>query len=131
MASKGQKFNSYTPELKLAVVKEYLEKGTSLIKLAYHNNIASQESILQWVKKYQLHGEKAFDDKRGLATSKSAPLKGRPRKKFSSEEEKQEYETLVNERNKKKAAEKRRLASLKKKREIKKAEQLEREKSLY
>jgi transposase-like protein len=121
MASKGQKFRKYDSELKKKVVNEYLTNHTDLLELAYTYKIASQESILQWVKNYNLYGEAAFDDKRGTATSESAPLKGRPRKNFDSEEEKSEYTALVKERKKEKAKEKRRLEKARKIRENRKA----------
>lgn len=121
MASKGQKFRKYDPELKKQVVNEYLTKGTDLLELAYVHKIASQESILQWVKNYKLYGDAAFEDKRGSATTKTAPLKGRPKKNFKSEEEKAEYDNLVNERNKKKTAEKRRLTKVRKRRATRQA----------
>ena len=119
MANIGQKFNRYSQETKLAVVKEFIEKGTSPIELAYRYGVKSQESIMQWVKKYKEsnYDPEAFVDHRGLATGDSAVLKGRPRKKFSSEEEKLKYEALVKEHKKEKAAEKRRIAADKKRRE--------------
>ena len=119
MANIGQKFNRYSQETKLAVVKEFIEKGTSPIELAYRYGVKSQESIMQWVKKYKEsnYDPEAFVDHRGLATGDSAVLKGRPRKKFSSEEEKLKYDALVKEHKKEKAAEKRRIAADKKRRE--------------
>lgn len=125
MASKGQKFRKYDSELKRKVVKEYLENNTDLLELAYTYKIASQESILQWVKNYKLYGEASFDDKRGTATSKVAPLKGRPKKNFDSDHEKEEYTALVKERNKAKAKEKRRLDKARKLRETRKAIELQ------
>lgn len=118
MATKGQKFNHYTVETKKAVVKEYKEKGTPLLELAYRYHIASQESIMQWIANYDRLGDAAFIDKRGTATSASSPLKGRPRQNFSSEEEKQHYKELVEERNAKKAQERKRMARAKKLRAI-------------
>lgn len=123
MASKGQKFRKYSIEVKKAVVNEYLEKNTPLLELAYKYHVASQESILQWIKNYKLRGEDSFNDKRGSATRNSAPLKGRPKEKFATEEEKEEYLKLVAERNKVRAAEKRRLTKLRKKREAKREQE--------
>ncbi len=126
MAKKGQKFRRYSKETKLAAVKEYLEKGTSFLELAYRYGVSSQESIVQWVENYQRYGEDAFVDKRGAATSETSPLKGRPRKKFASEEEQKKYEALVKERAVKKAQEKKRLARARKLREMRREEKAKR-----
>ena len=117
MASKGQKFRRYSPELKKNVVEQYLAGETDILALAYKNGIASQGSIKQWIKSYEKNGEVAFVDKRGIATSETAPLKGRPRKRFETKEEKDKYLELVKESNRKKAAKKRHLTYLRKKRE--------------
>ncbi len=121
MASKGQKFKKYDIELKKKVVNEFLTNHTSLLELAYTYKIASQESILQWVKKYQKYGEAAFLDKRGVATSSTSPLKGRPKKYFDDPDQEKEYKQLIANRNKKRAAEKRRINKARKKREARKA----------
>jgi transposase-like protein len=115
MATKGQKFKHYPDDLKKTVVEERLQKGTSFIDLAYRYGVSSQESIMQWVKNYQNSGEKAFTDKRGLATAETSKLKGRPRKYFTSDEEKEQYMSLVRERNRERALKKRRLQRQRKK----------------
>jgi transposase-like protein len=120
MATKGQQFKHYPEELKREVVKERIEKNTSFLELAFRYKISSQESIMQWVKNYQKFGDAAFNDKRGTATSKTSALKGRPRKYFTSDEEKNKYEAVVKERNRKRALERRRLARVRKKRALKK-----------
>ncbi len=121
MATKGQKFKNYTADLKKQVVLERIQKNTSFIELAYRYGISSQESIMQWVKKYEELGENAFSDNRGKATSNSSPLKGRPRKKFESDEEKAKYDALVKERNRRRSLNRRRIARNRKKRELLKA----------
>lgn len=118
MATKGQKFKNYPEELKKQVVQERVEKNTSYIELAYRYGISSQESIMQWVKKYEDFGDKAFSDNRGKATSNNSPLKGRPRKKFETDKEKEEYESLVKERNRKRSLNRRRIARNRKKRDL-------------
>jgi len=120
MATKGQKFKQYDPELKKQVVKEYLENNTPLLELAYKHQITSQESILQWVKNYQKYGDDAFVDKRGLATTTTAPFKGRPRVYFATKEEEEEYKALWRERNRQRSSNRRRLTKLKKKRTARK-----------
>lgn len=124
MAIKGQQFKKYPPELKRKIVMERLEKHTSYLELAYRYGVASQESVMQWVKKYRRFGEASFEDKRGTATAETSKLKGRPKKYFTSEEERKEYEKLLAERNKFKAAERRRLTRYRKKK-------AERDKELY
>jgi transposase len=121
MATKGQKFKNYTPELKKQVVMERIQKNTSFLELAYRYGVSSQESIMQWVKNYQKLGEASFNDKRGTATADTSKLKGRPRKYFANEEEEKTYNELVRERNRKRALEKRRLARVRKKRAEKKS----------
>ena len=116
MATKGQKFKNYPADLKKAVVLERIEKNTSFLELAYRYGVSSQESIMQWVKNYQRYGDASFGDKRGTATSDTSVLKGRPKKYFETDEEKNKYLELVRERNKKRALEKRRLARVRKKR---------------
>ncbi len=113
MASKGQKFNCYSAEVKLAVVKERLETGAPYFEIAEKYNIASQESVLKWCKSYQLYGEDAFVDKRGKADKSVSTLKGRPKRNFSSIDERNNYYSLIEQRNKE-------LSELKKKRSRKK-----------
>jgi len=115
MAIKGQKFKKYPSELKRQIVMERIEKHTPYLELAYRYGIASQESVMQWVKNYRDCGEASFGDKRGSATAETSKLKGRPRKYFDSEEEKLQYELLIKNRNKEKNARKRRLNRYRKK----------------
>lgn len=117
MAIKGQKFKKYPSELKRQIVMERIEKHTPYLELAYRYGIASQESVMQWVKNYRECGEASFKDKRGTATAETSKLKGRPRKYFDSEEEKLQYQLLIKQRNKERNARKRRISRNKKKRE--------------
>lgn len=91
MAKKGQKFKHYSKVLKLLVVQEYLSHKYSLQSLARKYNISSIETILHWAQDYCKDGELAFEEKRGRATKENSPFKGRPRIRFVSENEKEEY----------------------------------------
>ncbi|MFA6796176.1 MAG: helix-turn-helix domain-containing protein [Bacilli bacterium] len=115
MAIKGQKFKKYPSELKKKIVMERIEKHTPYLELAYRYGIASQESVMQWVKNYRECGEASFKDKRGTATAETSKLKGRPRKYFDSEEEKLQYQLLIKQRNRERAARNRRINRLRKK----------------
>lgn len=105
MASKGQKFKQYSPELKLMVVEEYNRHEKTLYSLCHLYNISSPETILRWAKSYEAKGLKAFEESRGKATRETSPLKGRPRKKFKDDEEKKEYLRSREEYYKQKALE--------------------------
>ncbi|GAB6989890.1 transposase, partial [Paenibacillus pini] len=53
MAKKGQKFNQYTVEFKLAAVQEYM-KGTSSYKMVAEKlDIRNCTQLKVWVKKWQ------------------------------------------------------------------------------
>ncbi len=58
MASKGQKFENYTREFKLEVVKKKL-KGVSLTQLAKQYQM-TDSMIISWVKNYQELGEEGL-----------------------------------------------------------------------
>ncbi|MDD4532472.1 MAG: helix-turn-helix domain-containing protein [Bacilli bacterium] len=118
MAIKGQKFKKYPSELKRQIVMERIEKHTPYLELAFRYGIASQESVMQWVKNYREFGEASFKDKRGTATAETSKLKGRPRKYFDSEEEKREYQLLVKQRNKERNARRRRIERYRKKKAL-------------
>ena len=62
-----------------------------LQSLARKYNISSIETILHWAQDYCKDGELAFEEKRGRATKENSPFKGRPRIRFVSENEKEEY----------------------------------------
>lgn len=104
MASKGQKFKSYTKEFKLEVVMQRLA-GVSLPKLSQQYQV-TDSMIIQWVKNYQEHGEDGLVSKRG---QKGVPniLKGKTKQSFSSPEEENAYLRLENEYLKKRMSEER------------------------
>jgi len=84
MAKKGQTFNQYTVEFKLAAVQEYL-KGTSSYKIVAEKlDIRNCTQLKVWVKKWQA-GE-SFDVG---SDKKSSP--GRPRTIFNTVEEERDY----------------------------------------
>lgn len=73
MAKKGQTFQQYTEDFKLAAVKEYLEGSMSCKAVAARLAIKHCTQLKVWVKKWQ--EVEAFDVRKGI----SNPLKGRPR----------------------------------------------------
>jgi len=79
MARKGQRFSTYTEELKCEVVRLKQEEGWSYRQLREKFGIKSDAQIAEWVKKTQ-HGE-SFEDQRGVWNKKS----------FSSLEEENAY----------------------------------------
>lgn len=88
MASKGQKFENYTREFKLEVVKKKL-KGVSLTQLAKQYQM-TDSMIISWVKKYQELGEDGLISQWGQK-SVSNILKRKSKQNFSSVEEENEY----------------------------------------
>ena len=52
--------SKYSNELKLKVIKYYLEEHHSYSECCEKFNIPSNKSILTWVKKYELHGVKGI-----------------------------------------------------------------------
>ncbi|MBN3523688.1 IS3 family transposase [Paenibacillus apiarius] len=85
MARKGQVFQQYTEEFKLAAVKAYLEGKASYKTVAEKLEIRNCTQLKVWVRKWQ-HGE-AFDIRKGV----SNPLKGRPRTAFDTVEQERDY----------------------------------------
>lgn len=63
MASKGQKFNSYTPELKNEIVSKYFNDARSSGSLAKEYGI-SKGTIKGWVHKFR-NGDNLSSDNRG------------------------------------------------------------------
>ena len=96
MAKKGQKFKRYSIDL-----KRKLNLDTPIIELTNKYNISSQETVIRWIQNYQLYGEESFIDKRGSATAATSPLKGRPRKNFATDSDRQKYAELVSARDEK------------------------------
>lgn len=85
MATKGQQFQQYTEEFKLAAVKEYVEGSMSYKVVAEKLEIRNCTQLKVWVKRWQ-NGE-AFDVRKDA----SNPLKGRPRTFFDTVEEERDY----------------------------------------
>ncbi|MBP1155799.1 transposase [Paenibacillus sp. PvR148] len=85
MAKKGQMFQQYTEEFKLAAVKAYIEGSASYKAVAEKLEIRNCTQLKVWVRKWQ-DGE-AFDVRKGI----SNPLKGRPRTVFDTVEEERDY----------------------------------------
>lgn len=52
--------NQYSIELKLQIVKEYLEENMSYRELAEKYNLASSTQVVTWVKQYKEFGEEYF-----------------------------------------------------------------------
>ena len=50
----------YSTELKLKIVKEYLEGKVGYKTLAKKYNITTYSSIKIWIKRYEIHGEKGL-----------------------------------------------------------------------
>ncbi|MNY25137.1 Transposase [compost metagenome] len=86
MAKKGQTFNQYTEEFKLAAVQEYLKGSSSYRRVAELLDIRHCTQLKVWVKKWQ-SGE-SFDVR---TKSKSSPRAGRPRTIFNTVEEERDY----------------------------------------
>ena len=82
MASKGQKFNKYTPEFRNEIVLQYLNENKSYGYLANIYGI-SNKTIETWVRKYK-QGNSLMSDNRG-----------RPRKEEDIDY-KEKYEILKN-----------------------------------
>ena len=66
MASKGQKFNQYTPEFRNEIVLQYLNENKSYGYLANVYGI-SKKTIETWVRKYK-QGNSLMSDNRGRPT---------------------------------------------------------------
>ncbi|WP_167357076.1 transposase [Paenibacillus pectinilyticus] len=81
MAKKGQTFNQYTEEFKLAAVHEYTQGTSSYKTVAEKLDIRSCTQLKVWVKKW-LAGE-VFDVR---LEKKPSPGAGRPRTIFRTVE---------------------------------------------
>lgn len=86
MAKKGQTFNQYTEDFKLAAVQEYMKGTSSYKRIAERLDIRNCTQLKVWVKKWQ-SGE-GFDVR---SEKKSSPRSGRPRTIFSTVEEERDY----------------------------------------
>ena len=82
MASKGQKFNQYTPEFRNDIVSQHLNENKSYGYLAKTFGI-SKKTIETWVRKYKQGNSLMLDNR------------GRP-KKVEDIDYKEKYEILKN-----------------------------------
>lgn len=85
MATKGQQFQQYTEEFKLAAVKAYVEGIMSYKVVAEKLGIRNCTQLKVWVKRWR-NGE-VFDVRKDV----SKPFKGRPRTSFGTVEEERDY----------------------------------------
>ncbi|TCZ69672.1 transposase [Paenibacillus albiflavus] len=86
MAKKGQTFNQYTDEFKLAAVQEYMKGSSSDRRVAEKLDIRNCTQLKVWVRKW-LNGE-AFKVRSVKTTT---PPTGRPRTIFNTVEEERDY----------------------------------------
>lgn len=85
MASKGQKFNSYSPKLKQEILNKYFSGNGSRVSLGREYNI-SRKTISNWIHKVQ-HGKDVCVDHRPLSSG---------RRKEENIDYKERYEILKN-----------------------------------
>ena len=83
MASKGQKFNSYSPTLKQTIINKYLNNQGTPRTLALEYNIP-QETIKNWIYRHK-HGKNISIDSRKTNSGK---------KKDENVDYKERYEIL-------------------------------------
>ncbi|WP_243521978.1 transposase [Bacillus pseudomycoides] len=92
MVKKGDKFQTYSDELKIQVVKSYLNGEGSQTATAKKYKLKSRTQLMNWVRRYQETGD--ISDLRGNNGGNNGLknlLKGRPRTKFDSVEKELEY----------------------------------------
>ena len=71
-----RKNQSYSPALKVRVVKEYLAGETSQARLAKKYNIPSKRQVAKWVQLYEEHGSAYFqEERRGRSANGGRPPK--------------------------------------------------------
>lgn len=75
---KTKKYKVFTIEEKNKIVLLYLDKHIGMAQLKREFGIAGHSMIQRWIKQYKEFG--TCVDRRGKATKKEAPSKGRPRK---------------------------------------------------
>lgn len=85
MAKKGQKFNKYTPELKIEILKKHFEELVPLSALTKEYGI-SRKTIENWITKKN-KGKDIFVDNRQFSS-------GRPKKNPEEIDYKERYEIL-------------------------------------
>jgi transposase-like protein len=86
MATKGQKFQRYSEEVKKKAVQMHEELGKSYRAIAEELEIRNISQVKAWVKKYR--NQESLEDQR---SSTHNPLIGRPRTTFQSVEEERDY----------------------------------------
>ena len=64
MASKGQKFKKYSPELKEIILKEYFEQGIDSYSLERKYDVPSK-TIRNWVRKVRMNIDVRVDHRLG------------------------------------------------------------------
>lgn len=106
MAKLGQKYKTYDQSLKIKSINEYLNSKLTIDEICAKYDITSRDTFDSWLEKYRKYGTNIFVERRGCATSKTCPFKGRPRVKFSSKEEEEKYTSARAEYKKSKALEK-------------------------
>jgi transposase len=84
MATKGQKFQRYSEEIKKKAVQMYEEQEKSYRVIAEELEIRNVSQVKAWVKKYR--NQESFEDQRSRN-----PFMGRPRTAFQSVEEERDY----------------------------------------
>ncbi|OHX28440.1 MULTISPECIES: helix-turn-helix domain-containing protein [Bacillus cereus group] len=85
MVKKGDKFQTYSDELKIQVVKSYLNGEGSHTVIAQKYKLKCRTQLMNWVRRYQETVD--ISDLRGNNGGNNGLkylLKGRPRTKFKS-----------------------------------------------
>ncbi|WP_242227343.1 transposase [Bacillus cereus group sp. BfR-BA-01315] len=92
MVKKRDKFQTYSDELKIQIVKSYLNGEGSQTAIVEKYKLKSRTQLMNWVRRYQETGDISdlWGNNGGNNGLKNL-LKGRPRTKFDSVEEKLEY----------------------------------------
>ena len=85
MASKGQKFKSYSPELKEMILKEYFDGAETPTTLSFKYDVP-YETIKTWISKTKHDIDVRVDHRPGRS--------GTAKKKLSLEDYKERYEIL-------------------------------------
>ncbi|PEP93696.1 helix-turn-helix domain-containing protein [Bacillus toyonensis] len=96
MVKKGDTFQTYSDELKIQVVKSYLNGEGNQSVIAKKYQLRSRTQLMNWVRKYQETGD--ISDWRGQNDGNNGLknlLKGRSRMKFDSIEELEYYKAQV------------------------------------
>lgn len=65
MAKMGQKFKTYTHELKVEAIRLHVEQGWSYRKIMEHLGIPDRHLLKVWMRKYKQLGEYGLMDQRG------------------------------------------------------------------